>query len=184
VRVFESASILLYIAENFDKDNKFLPKDPQGRIETISWLFWQIGSSPYLGGGGFGAFFGAEQKIEFAIDKYSLEVKRQFDVLERVLAGKDGSKGGPYLLGEQYTIADICIWAWYGRKILDIESDQAVFLDLKVYTHVIAWAKKIAKRPAVLRGQRVNKVWGPESEQVVERHSAADFTKKEATKDK
>ncbi|GAB5367646.1 hypothetical protein AAMO2058_001248700 [Amorphochlora amoebiformis] len=178
IRVFESASILLYLAENFDPDHKFLPADARGKAEAISWLFWQVGSAPYFGGGGFGHFFSAETKIESAVDKYTLEAKRQLDVLEHHLAGKDAKTsgaGGPYILGKNFSVADMAIWPWYGRKVLEDGTPAAKFLDVHKYPAVIAWAKKVADRPAVQRGARVNKSWGPEKEQLKERHSAADF---------
>ena len=165
-RVFESGAILVYLAEKFDA---FYPKEPSERAECLSWLFWQMGSAPYLGGG-FGHFYAyAPEKLEYPINRYAMEVKRQLDVLDRNLAERR------YLVGDEYTIADMATWPWYGGLVLHNLYDSEVFLDVKSYTHVDRWAREIQERPAVRRGQRVNKAWGPEEERVPERHSASDF---------
>ncbi|WP_110949106.1 glutathione-dependent disulfide-bond oxidoreductase [Pseudomonas bohemica] len=166
VRVFESGSILLYLAEKF---GALLPTDPAGRTETLNWLFWQMGAAPYLGGG-FGHFYVyAPEKIEYAINRFTMEAKRQLDVLDRRLAES------PYLGGEAYSIADIAVWSWYGQLVRGTVYSAAEFLAAQEYTHVQRWAETIANRPAVVRGLRVNRTWGEESEQVPERHSAADL---------
>jgi GST-like protein len=166
-RVFESASILLYLAEKFG--GAFIPKDPAARTETLSWLFWQMGSAPFLGGG-FGHFYKyAPVKIEYAINRYAMEAKRQLDVLDRHLADKEWVAGG------EYTIADIAIWSWYGGLVLGRSYDAAEFLGVEIYPHVMAWAKRIDARPAVIRGRKVNRTWGEPHEQLRERHSAADL---------
>jgi GST-like protein len=166
VRVFESGSILLYLAEKF---GEFLPADPAGRTETLNWLFWQMGAAPYLGGG-FGHFYAyAPEKIEYAINRFAMEAKRQLDVLERRLGESK------YLAGDSYTIADIAVWSWYGQLALGTLYSAAEFLAVEEYTHVQRWAKDIAERPAVIRGKRVNRTWGDEATQVPERHSAADL---------
>ena len=166
-RVFESASILLYLAEKFG--GAFIPKDPSGRTEMLSWLFWQMGSAPYLGGG-FGHFYKyAPVKIEYAINRFAMEVKRQLDVLDRHLADKDWMAGG------EYSLADIAIWSWYGAVVLGRSYGAAEFLDVESYKNLMAWAKRIDARPAVIRGQMVNRTWGEASGQLPERHSAADF---------
>lgn len=165
-RVFESGSILLYLAEKFDA---FIPSDPGKRTECLNWLFWQMGSAPMLGGG-FGHFYAyAPEKLEYPINRYTMEVKRQLDVLDRQLAQHD------FIAGDEYTIADMAIFPWYGALVLNEVYDAAEFLQAHEYKHVIAWANRINERPAVKRGRRVNKVWGDESEQLRERHSAADF---------
>jgi len=165
-RVFESAAILMYLAEKF---GHFLPTDVPARTECLSWLFWQMGSAPYLGGG-FGHFYAyAPEKIEYCIDRYAMEVKRQLDVLDRHLAENE------YLAGSEYTIADMATCPWYGAAVLHNIYQAAEFLDVASYTNVIRWAKAIEERPAVARGQRVNRAWGPEETRVVERHSADDF---------
>jgi len=165
-RVFESASILFYLAEKF---GAFLPKDPAGRTETMNWLFWQMGSAPYLGGG-FGHFYVyADQKIEYAIDRFTMEAKRQLDVLDRQLAER------PYIAGNDYTIADMAIWPWYGQVVRNVVYGAAEFLDAASYKNVNRWAEEIANRPAVQRGRMVNKINGPLEEQLRERHSASDF---------
>ncbi|OEO23260.1 glutathione-dependent disulfide-bond oxidoreductase [Pseudomonas sp. J237] len=165
-RLFESGSILLYLAEKFDA---LLSKDPKARAETISWLFWQMGSAPYLGGG-FGHFYAyAPSKIEYAIDRFTMEVKRELDVLDRRLADNT------YLAGDEYSIADVAIWPWYGVLALGGLYDAATFLDVKSYKNVQRWAKAIAERPAVKRGRMVNRTWGEASEQLPERHAASDF---------
>lgn len=165
-RLFESGSILLYLAEKFDA---FLPKDPSARTEALSWLFWQMGSAPYLGGG-FGHFYSyAPVKIEYAIDRFAMEAKRQLDVLNRRLADNE------YLAGDEYSIADMAVWPWYGALAVGNVYDAEEFLQTHEYEHVLRWAKQIAKREAVQRGRRVNRTWGEEDEQVKERHSASDL---------
>jgi GSH-dependent disulfide-bond oxidoreductase len=165
-RVFESASIMLYIAEKF---GAFIPKDPAARTEMFSWLFWQMGSAPFVGGG-FGHFYAyAPTKQEYPINRYAMETKRQLDVLDRHLADKDWMAGG------EYTLADMAIWAWYGNLVLGRAYNAAEFLDVANYKHVLAWAERIDARPAVIRGRRVNRTWGEPHEQLPERHSAADF---------
>jgi GST-like protein len=165
-RVFESGAILVYLAEKF---GVFLPKDPSPRAECLSWLFWQMGSAPYLGGG-FGHFYAyAPAKYEYPINRFTMEVKRQLDVLDRNLAERR------YLIGDEYTIADMAVFPWYGGVVLHNIYDAEVFLDAKSYANVVRWAREIEQRPAVRRGQRVNKVWGPEAERVPERHSESDL---------
>jgi GST-like protein len=165
-RVFESGAILVYLAEKFDA---FIPKAPSDRAECLSWLFWQMGSAPFLGGG-FGHFYAyAPEKLEYPINRYAMEVKRQLDVLDRNLAERR------YLAGDSYTIADMATYPWYGGLVLHNLYDAAVFLDVKSYTHVVRWATEIQARPAVQRGQRVNKAWGPEEQRVPERHAASDL---------
>ncbi|MEO1069353.1 MAG: glutathione-dependent disulfide-bond oxidoreductase [Cyanobacteria bacterium J06638_6] len=164
--VFESGSILLYLAEKF---GALLPTEPAQRAECLSWLFWQMGSAPYLGGG-FGHFYSyAPVKIEYCIDRFTMETKRQLDVLDRQLADR------PYICGGAYTIADIAIWPWYGALVLNRLYDAAEFLEAQAYTHMVRWAEAIAARPAVQRGRMVNRTWGPPEEQLHERHSARDF---------
>jgi len=166
IRVFESGSILLYLAEKFDA---FLPSKPIQRTECLSWLFWQMGSAPYLGGG-FGHFYAyAPTKIEYAIDRFAMEVKRELDVLDRRLADN------PYVSGDDYTIADMAIWPWYGALVKGLLYEAGEFLQVQEYTHVIRWADAIAKRPAVQRGRMVNRVTGPLESQLHERHDASDF---------
>lgn len=166
IRVFESGSILLYLAEKF---GRFLPTDPAGRTETLNWLFWQMGAAPYLGGG-FGHFYVyAPEKMEYPINRFTMEAKRQLDVLDRRLSEST------YLAGDEYTIADIAVWSWYGQVILGGLYSAAEFLAVHEYTHVQRWAHEIAKRPAVNRGTRVNRTWGDEATQVPERHDAADL---------
>ncbi len=166
VRVFESGSILLYLAEKFDA---FVPTDAPRRAECLSWLFWQMGSAPYLGGG-FGHFYAyAPTKIEYAIDRFAMEVKRQLDVLNRRLAES------PYVGGDEYTIADMAIWPWYGALAKGQVYEAGEFLQVSDYTHVIRWADEIARRPAVKRGRMVNRVQGPPESQLHERHDASDF---------
>jgi GST-like protein len=172
-RVFESGSILLYLAEKF---GKFLPTDPAGRTETLNWLFWQMGAGPLLGGG-FGHFFAyAPEKYEYPINRYTMEVKRQLDLLDKRLADNE------YVAGAEYTIADIAIWPWYGGLVLGRAYGAAEFLDAGSYTNLLRWAKQIDARPAVKRGRIVNKVNGPLEEQLHERHDASDFETK--TQDK
>ena len=165
-RVFESGAILVYLAEKFDA---FLPKEPSARAECMSWLFWQMGSAPYLGGG-FGHFYAyAPEKFEYPINRFAMEVKRQLDVLDRNLAERR------FLGGDEYTIADIATCPWYGALALGRLYDSAEFLDVKSYTNVVRWATEFQERPAVKRGQRVNRPWGPEEDRVPERHSASDL---------
>ncbi|MCZ2496607.1 glutathione-dependent disulfide-bond oxidoreductase [Xylophilus sp. Kf1] len=166
VRIFESGAILQYLAEKF---GALLPASGPARAECLSWLFWQMGSAPFLGGG-FGHFYAyAPSKMEYPIDRYTMESKRQLDVLDRRLAEV------PYLGGDEYTIADIAAWPWYGGVVLNQLYDAAEFLDAKRYTHVLRWAEQIAARPAVQRGRRVNRTWGDAAEQLAERHDAADL---------
>ena len=165
-RVFESAAILIYLAEKFDA---FLPTEPAPRAECLSWLFWQMGSAPYLGGG-FGHFYSyAPTKIEYCINRFTMEVKRQLDVLDRNLTTRR------YLCGDEYNIADIAVYPWYGALVTKNLYEAAEFLDVASYTHVLRWAREIETRPAVQRGRRVNKTWGPEEERMSERHDASDF---------
>jgi GSH-dependent disulfide-bond oxidoreductase len=174
-RIFESGAILLYLAEKFG--GAFLPKDPARRPECLSWLFWQMGSAPYLGGG-FGHFYAyAPKKWEYPINRFAMEVKRQLDVLDQRLA-----ETGAYLVGDDYTIADIANWAWYGQLALGRQYGAADFLDVGSYTHVQRWAQTIDARPQVLRGRMVNKLNGEPHLQLHERHDAADFDTK--TQDK
>ena len=168
IRVFESGAILMYLAEKF---GAFLPTESAERAECLSWLFWQMGSAPFLGGG-FGHFYAyAPIKIEYAIDRYAMEVKRQLDVLNRRLAES------PYLAGDAYTIADIAVWPWYGALVKGQLYGAGEFLQVHEYTHVVAWADKIAQRPAARRGRIVNRNWGDPSSQLPERHDASDFDK-------
>ncbi|OLF80705.1 glutathione-dependent disulfide-bond oxidoreductase [Maricaulis sp. W15] len=168
-RVFESGAILLYLAEKF---GAFLPTDHASRTEALNWLFWQMGSAPYLGGG-FGHFYAyAPEKWEYPINRFAMEVKRQMDVLDRTLAER------PYLAGAEYSIADMAVWAWYGALARGVLYEAGEFLSVQDYTHVQRWAAEIADRPAVKRGIRVNRVWGEEANQLPERHSAADFDTK------
>ncbi|WP_375570028.1 glutathione-dependent disulfide-bond oxidoreductase [Seohaeicola saemankumensis] len=165
-RVFESGAILLYLAEKF---GAFLPTDHAARTECLSWLFWQMGSAPYLGGG-FGHFYAyAPEKFEYCIDRFAMETKRQLDVLDRHLAEH------AYMAGDDYTIADMAIWAWYGQLVLGRLYEAAEFLDVTSYTHVMAWAEKIDARPAVKRGRMVNRAFGDPALQLHERHDASDF---------
>jgi GST-like protein len=173
IRVFESGAILLYLAEKF---GAFLPTEPAARAECLSWLFWQMGSAPYLGGG-FGHFYAyAPIKIEYAIDRFSMEVKRQLDVLDRRLADHQ------YIAGEQYTIADIAIFPWYGWLVKGWVYDAVEFLSAQEYKHVQRWAKELLERPAVRRGRMVNRISGEPSSQLHERHEASDFETKTADK--
>jgi GST-like protein len=172
-RVFESASILLYLAEKF---GEFLPKDPRKRTEAISWLFWQMGSAPILGGA-FGHFYAyAPIKIEYAIDRYAMEVKRQLDVLDRHLAENE------YMAGDEYSIADMAIWPWYGAVVLGVVYNAGEFLSVHEYKNVLRWTKQIGERPAVKRGRMVNSTNGKPESQLRERHDASDFDTK--TQDK
>ena len=166
VRVFESGAILLYLAEKFDA---LLPQTAAERTEALNWLFWQMGAAPYLGGG-FGHFYVyAPEKIEYAINRFTMEAKRQLDVLDRRLSETT------YLAGGHYSIADIAVWSWYGQLVLGNLYNAAEFLAVHEYPNVQRWAQAIAARPAVQRGTRVNRTWGDESSQVQERHSAADL---------
>lgn len=172
-RIFESASILLYLAEKFET---FLPVESSTRTECMSWLFWQMGSAPYLGGG-FGHFYAyAPQRFEYPINRFAMEVKRQLDVLNNHLADKR------YMCGDEYTIADIAIWPWYGALVLNEAYNAAEFLQVESYQHVMRWSKEIAKRTAVKKGWKVNRTWGPLENQLHERHCASDFDTK--TQDK
>ncbi|MRJ42999.1 MULTISPECIES: glutathione-dependent disulfide-bond oxidoreductase [Idiomarinaceae] len=165
-RVFESGSILLYLAEKFDA---FLPKQPAARTETLNWLFWQMASAPILGGG-FGHFYAyAPEKFEYPINRYTMEVKRQLDVLDKQLALH------PYVAGAEYSIADMAIWPWYGALVTNQVYDAAEFIEAHTYQHVLRWAEQIAQRPAVQRGRIVNKTWGELHKQLHERHDASDF---------
>lgn len=165
-RVFESGAILLYLAEKF---GFFLPKDLAGRTETLNWLFWLQGSAPFLGGG-FGHFYNyAPVKIEYAINRFTMEAKRQLDVLDKQLAAHK------FVAGDEYTIADMAIWPWYGNVVLGSVYNAAEFLDASGYKNVLRWAKEVAERPAVKRGRMVNRTFGEPSEQLHERHDASDF---------
>ena len=166
IRVFESGAILTYLAEKF---GAFLPTEPADRAECLSWLFWQMGSAPYLGGG-FGHFYAyAPVKIEYAIDRFAMEVKRQLDVLDRRLAESE------YLAGSQYTIADIAVWPWYGGLVKGWTYGAAEFLQVEDYKNVLRWADAIHSRPAVQRGRMVNRLSGEPASQLHERHDASDF---------
>jgi GST-like protein len=166
IRVFESGAILLYLAEKF---RAFLPREAGPRTECLSWLFWQMGSAPYLGGG-FGHFYAyAPLKIEYAIDRFAMETKRQLDVLDRRLADNE------YMAGPEYTIADIAIWPWYGALVQGRLYEAGEFLSVQDYRHVRRWADAIGERPAVKRGRIVNRAFGEPSEQLHERHDASDF---------
>jgi len=172
IRVFESGAILLYLAEKF---GAFLPMEAGARAECLSWLFWQMGSAPYLGGG-FGHFYAyAPTKIEYAIDRFAMETKRQLDVLDKQLAGNE------YVAGSEYTIADIAIWPWYGGLVKGWLYEAAEFLAVQDYEHVQRWADAIGERPAVRRGRMVNRVFGELSSQLHERHDAADFETRHRT---
>ena len=165
-RVFESGAILLYLAEKF---GAFLPADPAKRPEMLSWLFWQMGSAPYLGGG-FGHFYAyAPERWQYPIDRFAMEVKRQLDVLNRHLGDHR------FMIGDEYTIADMAIWAWYGQLVLGRQYGAAKFLDVESYANVVRWAREIDARPAVLRGRMVNRTFGEPSLQLHERHDAGDF---------
>ena len=171
IPVFESGSILLYLAEKF---GALIPEDQ--RTQCLNWLFWQMGSAPYLGGG-FGHFYKyAPVKMEYCIDRFTMEVKRQLDVLDRHLADNR------YMCGDEYSIADIAIWPWYGALVLNVVYEAAEFLDAASYKNLMRWAEEIADRPAVQRGKMVNRTWGPLNEQLHERHEASDFETK--TQDK
>ena len=169
VRVFESGSILIHLAEKF---GAFLPAKGPERTEVLNWLMWQMGSAPFVGGG-FGHFYAyAPEKYEYPINRYAMETKRQLDVLDRRLAEV------PFVAGQDYSIADMAIWPWYGGLVLGRAYNAAEFLDVTSYKNVVAWAEKIDARPAVKRGRMVNKSWGDAAEQVPNRHSAADFAGK------
>ena len=173
LRVFESGSILVHLAEKF---GAFLPTDLAARTECMNWLFWQMGSAPYLGGG-FGHFYAyAPYKMEYPIDRFSMEVKRQLDVLDRQLAEN------PFVAGDEYTIADMAIFPWYGNLALGRQYNAGEFLDVASYKNVVAWAEKLDARPAVKRGRMVNRTSGEPHEQLRERHDASDFDTK--TQDK
>ena len=166
VRVFESGAIQMYLAQKF---GALLPQEPAANAECLSWLFWQMGSAPYLGGG-FGHFYAyAPTKIEYAIDRFAMEVKRQLDVLDRRLADSE------YLAGAQYTIADIAVWPWYGALVKGLVYGAGEFLQVQEYKHVQRWTDQIAARPAVQRGRMVNRSWGEPASQLHERHDASDF---------
>lgn len=165
-RVFESGAILLYLAEKF---GEFLPYDAAQRAECMSWLFWQMGSAPYLGGG-FGHFYSyAPEKFKYPIDRFTMEAKRQLDVLDRNLADRR------FLIGDVYNIADIATYSWYGNLVLHNQYEAAEFLDVNSYQNVVRWATEIDKRPAVQRGRRVNRIRGPEGLRLAERHTASDL---------
>ena len=173
IRLFESGAILMHLAEKF---GAFLPTEAAARAECLSWLFWQMGSAPFLGGG-FGHFYAyAPSKIEYAIDRYAMEVKRQLDVLDRRLAES------AYLAGDDYTIADMAIWPWYGTLVKGQLYEAGKFLQVQEYKNVLRWTDQIAQRPAVQRGRMVNRTWGQPSSQLHERHEASDFDTK--TQDK
>src|SRR5689334_7386173 len=173
IRVFESGAILVHLAEKF---GAFLPTEPAARAECLSWLFWQMGATPFVGGG-FGHFYAyAPEKIEYAIDRYAMETKRQLDVLDRRLAEV------PYLAGDDYTIADIAVWPWYGTLAKGQLYGAGEFLQVHEYKSVVRWTDEIAKRPAVKRGRMVNRTWGQPSSQLHERHAASDVETK--TQDK
>jgi len=171
--IFESGAILLYLAEKFDA---FIPKDPSMKAQCLSWLFWQVGSGPYLGGG-FGHFYAyAPEKFEYPIERFTMEVKRQLDVLDRHLANNK------YMCGEQYTIADIAIWPWYGALVQNKVYEAAEFLQTQSYKNLMRWTEEIGSRAAVKRGVMVNRTWGELDEQLHERHDVSDFSLK--TQDK
>ncbi|MCQ8896266.1 glutathione-dependent disulfide-bond oxidoreductase [Limnobacter humi] len=172
-RVFESGSILLYLAEKF---GEFLPQDPAKRTETLNWLFWQMGSAAFVGGG-FGHFYVyAPEKYEYPINRYTMELKRQLDVLDRQLAKNR------FVAGDEYTIADMACWPWYGGIVVGAVYNAAEFLEAHTYTNVLRWTHELAERPAVKRGRMVNRAWGKPEEQLFERHDASDFDLK--TQDK
>ncbi|MFA7553340.1 MAG: glutathione-dependent disulfide-bond oxidoreductase [Spongiibacteraceae bacterium] len=166
IKIFESGAILVYLAEKFEA---FLPTERAARAECMSWLFWQVGSAPFLGGG-FGHFYAyAPEKLEYPINRYTMEVKRQLDVLDRNLASRQ------YICGEDYNIADMAIYAWYGALVEGKLYEAAEFLGVNSYKNVQRWAQEISERPAVQRGRRVNRTWGNEELQLAERHSASDL---------
>ena len=165
-RVFESGAIMVYLAEKF---GELLPKEPSARAECMSWLFWQMGSAPYLGGG-FGHFYAyAPEKFEYPINRFTMEVKRQLDVLDQNLSSRQ------YLCGDTYNISDIAVHSWYGSLVLRNVYEAAEFLDVASYKNVNRWANEIVERPAYKRGSRVNQAWGPKETQVPERHDASDI---------
>ncbi len=169
IRVFESGAILLHLANKF---GAFIPTDAAAKAECLSWLFWQMGSAPYLGGG-FGHFYAyAPTKMEYPIDRFAMEVKRQMDVLDRRLADNR------YLAGDDYSIADMAVWSWYGALAMGLIYEAGEFLQVQEYTHVQRWTKEIAKRPAVQRGRMVNRTWGAPESQLPQRHDASDFQSK------
>jgi len=171
--IFESGAILLYLAEKF---NVFLPTEPQLKAQCLSWLFWQVGSGAYLGGG-FGHFYAyAPEKFKYPIERFTMEVKRQLDVLDRHLANNN------YMCGDQYTIADMAIWPWYGALVQNKVYQAAEFLQAQSYTNLVRWTEEIAKRAAVKRGVMVNRTWGEVEGQLHERHDASDFELKSANK--
>ena len=173
LRVFESGAILLYLAEKF---NLFIPNNHSSRTECLSWLFWQMGSAPYLGGG-FGHFYHyANEKIKYPIDRFAMEVKRQLDVLNKHLDGKE------YMVAEEYTIADIAIWPWYGLVALGTEYDAGEFVQVDKYKNVVKWAKNIGSRPTVERARMINRITGDKMEQVEERHDKSDLEGKSGIK--
>ena len=173
LRVFESGAILLYLAEKF---NLFIPNNHISRTECLSWLFWQMGSAPYLGGG-FGHFYHyANEKIKYPIDRFAMEVKRQLDVLNKHLDGRE------YMVAEEYTIADIAIWPWYGLVALGTQYDAGEFLQVDKYKNVVKWAKNIGSRPTVERARMINRITGDETEQVSERHDKSDLEGKPGIK--
>ncbi len=173
LRVFESGAILLYLAEKF---NLFIPNNHSSRTECLSWLFWQMGSAPYLGGG-FGHFYHyANEKIKYPIDRFAMEVKRQLDVLNKHLDGKE------YMVAEKYTIADIAIWPWYGLVALGTQYDAGEFLQVDKYKNVVKWAKNIGSRPTVERARMINRITGDKMEQVEERHDKSDLEGKSGIK--
>jgi GST-like protein len=166
IRIFESGAILVHLAEKF---GAFLPQEQPARAETLSWLFWQMGSAPFLGGG-FGHFYAyAPSKLEYPINRYAMEVKRQLDVLDRCLADNE------FIAGDAYTIADMAIWPWYGGLVMGWQYGAAEFLSVQDYKNVVRWAEQLFARPAVKRGRMVNRVVGDPSEQLHERHEAGDF---------
>lgn len=165
-RVFESGSILLYLAEKF---NRFIPSNPAKKAECISWLMWQMGSGPILGGG-FGHFYAyAPEKLQYPIDRFTMEIKRQLDVLDKQLAKHE------YIAGDEYTIADMAIWPWYGMLVTNRVYEAAEFIEAHTYENVLRWTKQIEQRPAVQRGKKVNCTWGKPENQLHERHDASDF---------
>ena len=173
LRVFESGAILLYLAEKF---NLFIPNNHSSRTECLSWLFWQMGSAPYLGGG-FGHFYHyANEKIKYPIDRFAMEVKRQLDVLNKHLDGKE------YMVAEEYTIADIAIWPWYGLVALGTQYDAGEFLQVDKYKNVVKWAKNIGSRPTVERARMINRITGDEMERVEDRHDKTDLEGKSGIK--
>jgi len=166
VSLFESGSMLLYLAEKF---NRFLPEEHPKRTEVLNWLFWQMGSAPYIGGG-FGHFYAyAPEKLEYCINRFTMEAKRQMDVLDKVLGNRS------YIAGEEYSIADMAIWPWYGALVSGNLYDAGEFLDSKSYKNLLRWSELIGQRPAVKRGKIVNRSWGDDNEKLIERHDATDF---------